>query len=243
LAALLVSLKIYPIIGLACIGFGLIIHSYQNRSISNPILHIVSGGLLCLSLQGYVLFDELSVFISHFNQLVGHKLSTKQYSHTLYFFHPNLNPWLTIGIAYSAKLVLLVLWCWVSVKYIRYQPTIVFLGALAISTYFGGVSYDYNLITIFPLLTILLISSVTTEKNNNRYHVLGLSGVFIFFTLKAIYAIGVAYGFPVKKFLIVGGMAYLQWAWLCMIALFFLFKKLTIDNVFTAEKSNDIFKS
>lgn len=60
--------------------------------------------------------------------------------------------------AVSAALVLL--WCAVAFFRMDRAPVEVFAGALAISTYVARVSFDYNLVTVHPLLIVLAARSL-----------------------------------------------------------------------------------
>ncbi|MCB0336783.1 MAG: DUF2029 domain-containing protein, partial [Bdellovibrionales bacterium] len=68
------------------------------------------------------------------------------------------------GSARYAKIALFVAWLYLSIKKISDDPVIVFTGTLAVSTFFAGTSYDYNLVTCFPLLFVLFVRSKTTVE-------------------------------------------------------------------------------
>jgi hypothetical protein len=61
----------------------------------------------------------------------------------------------------SAALVL----AWAAAAFFRLNaaPSEVFAGALAISTYVAATSFDYNLITVYPLLVVLLLRALQEE--------------------------------------------------------------------------------
>lgn len=46
----------------------------------------------------------------------------------------------------------------------RAEPALALAGALAVSTYFQGTSWDYNLITTFPLLILLFLRARTSDR-------------------------------------------------------------------------------
>ena len=223
LAGLLVSLKIYPIIGLVCVFSGVFAHCYLNRQFPKSVLFILVGGIVCVVAQAFLFLDQLIAFFQHFDAFLNLRLHSNQFSHTLFSnYIPNI-------AVYGSKLLLLLLWCAVSIRWIKDRPAIVFLGALAISTYFSGVSYDYNLITVYPLLSILLIGAVLWGKRDNAIFLLGVSGIFIYFTSKAFIVLLHNFGLQLNlqaSFFII---TYLQWAWLCSVACYLISTKNTLD--------------
>lgn len=66
-------------------------------------------------------------------------------------------------------------WVWASRRGLREQPALTMAGLLAMSTYFAGVSHDYNLITTYPLLMLLLVRA----KTSGRYGLLLLGLIAI----------------------------------------------------------------
>ena len=64
-------------------------------------------------------------------------------------------------------------WTWAARRGLREQPALTLAGLLAMSTYFAGISFDYNLITAYPLLLLLFLRARTT----GRYGLLAL-GLF-----------------------------------------------------------------
>lgn len=76
-------------------------------------------------------------------------------SHSIPAFFPN-----PLWLKYAIQSALLVIWARAAVLFLRSDPKLVFAGLLAISTYFAGVSYDYNLITVYPLILVVLSRQV-----------------------------------------------------------------------------------
>ena len=74
-------------------------------------------------------------------------------------------------------------WVWACRRGLREQPVLTMAGLLAMSTYFAKVSYDYNLITTYPLLLLLLIRAQTT----GRFGLLVL-GLIAMFSDRALFA-------------------------------------------------------
>ena len=73
------------------------------------------------------------------------------YSHSVpsTFLHPP-------GASRFVSGALLCVWNAVAFYWFPRRPREIFAGALAISTYFAATSYDYNLITVYPLLLVVL---------------------------------------------------------------------------------------
>lgn len=72
-----------------------------------------------------------------------------------------LNPFVVASIS----AVLLLSWlvaAWVGMDR---EPLLIFAGALAISTYFSSTSWDYNLITAYPLLLLVAARAVAKDGN------------------------------------------------------------------------------
>jgi glycosyl transferase family 87 len=61
-------------------------------------------------------------------------------------------------------LMLLVLWCWSASQSLFERPALTFAGALAMSTFFAATSWDYNLVTTFPLLLLLFLEARRTDR-------------------------------------------------------------------------------
>src|ERR1700730_5401196 len=64
---------------------------------------------------------------------------------------------------------LLVIWCLAAIREIERDPALIFAGALAISTYFSAISYDYNLMTTYPLLLVLFCRAVQDRSPGFRW--------------------------------------------------------------------------
>jgi hypothetical protein len=79
------------------------------------------------------------------------------------------------------SLGLLVLWALADSAILFRDPLLAFAGSLAFSTYFAGISYDYNLITVYPLFYVL-----AGRVFSRRDGVLGIESKALFFGLFAM---------------------------------------------------------
>ena len=61
-------------------------------------------------------------------------------------------------------LLLLAVWCWSAAESLFERPALALAGALAMSTFFGGTSWDYNLVTTFPFLFMLFLEARRTDR-------------------------------------------------------------------------------
>ena len=69
------------------------------------------------------------------------------------------------GFGWVLNLCLLVLWIWAGGRALaRGDAGLAFAGSLAISTYVPRTSYDYNLISTYPLLLLLFLRAQRTNR-------------------------------------------------------------------------------
>ncbi len=83
------------------------------------------------------------------------------------------------GIGTIVFALVLLFWIVAARKSSRQRLGWIWAGGLAISTFNNGVSYDYNLVTIFPLA--MLGFNQLTRESNNKF--LALSFIVLFFTV------------------------------------------------------------
>ena len=99
-------------------------------------------------------FDQTMLYLAdELPRLTTMKPPLSTYTHAL----DNIAP---AGVAWFLSLPLLAVWIVASARRLPNDPTLTFAGALALSTYFSSVSYDYNLITVYPLLALLFVRAI-----------------------------------------------------------------------------------
>lgn len=158
--ALSVIMKVYPLFSFTIIGLAGLVRGVKSTLQRNRIdLRIKEyqyiygaflAGLLC-----FVIYNHL--WVSFFRKLSGfasYKMVLSYLNHSVQYM-------------FEAKVVnilifLSVFGAWIVKRlYVKDDDLkITFAGALAVSTYFSAVSYDYNLITTYPLLAVLFLELV-----------------------------------------------------------------------------------
>lgn len=159
------ALKIYPAVGFFLVALGA---ARQGRKIAVPlILGGVSGGVLLsiFWLDDTILY--LTEVLPDFAQVAS---TLPLISHT--FISVSSSPFFFGGMA----LLLIGSWSLAAWKRLPRDPTIVFAGGLAISTYFSTVSWDYNLITTYPLLFIVT-SRALDERSGTLWRIASVAAI------------------------------------------------------------------
>lgn len=107
-------------------------------------------------------------------------------------------------IGYLLAATPLALWISLSLRAQRRDPALVFAGALALTTYFSGVSEDYNLLTTYPLLFLLAARALREPLSAGFYKPLSFAGFLAVMGHRQIF---------------VGTSVFFQLAWLAVVAL------------------------
>ena len=149
-----VALKLYPVFAAVVVAGGLIWWAWREAPARRRLLMFGAGGLASVMVASVVPLDQNLLYIKdEFAQLTSVPGSLSPWSHTLDPIAPARVTWLL-------SLPLLATWVFASAKRLPSDPALVFAGGLAISTYFSSVSNDYNLITVYPLLTLLFVRAM-----------------------------------------------------------------------------------
>ena len=144
-------LKLYPATAAAVIGLAILVPRRSDTPKTSSSGYFVAG--LALSILGACLvwpFQTMTYFTEILPRFAGTIPPFLIYSHSL----PALTEgrfWLSTAISFF----LLAIWMVAARKRLEEDAQLIFAGSLAISTYFAATSYDYNLITAYPLLLIL----------------------------------------------------------------------------------------
>ncbi|HEY2735453.1 MAG TPA: glycosyltransferase family 87 protein [Polyangiales bacterium] len=171
LGGIATAFKLYPVFPTVLIGVALMASAFRSRAFkpldflrfgASALAAFVSSNLLFLR-DAISYFDlELPRFAAIYTPLVTSMHSIVSFGgadHTLY-------PKLVLSLFFA-------LYCWSASRSIATRPALTLAAALAISTYFAATSWDYNLITVYPLLVLLFIEARRTD----RWFALGL-GLF-----------------------------------------------------------------
>jgi hypothetical protein len=130
-----------------------------------------------------LVWDSIPAYITQVLPVVmKHRNSVSIANHALIPHFPN-EEWK----AYPILAVLLFSWMAAAYKRIRGDQDIVFAGTLAISTYFSGISEDYNLVTIFPLLWCLCSRALTEGKSRREYKTFFFLGILFVFGHRQVF--------------------------------------------------------
>ena len=165
-AGLAIALKVYPLVAVA----GVVIGMARSRR-TELVLYctgVLGGALLASVLWWHDTLHYLAVVLPEFAALTP-RLTV--------FSHPirslPLPPVVTMGIA----AVFFGSWAFASWRRLAQAPLIVLAGTLAISTYFSSTSWDYNLITAYPLL-LLTASRALSPDDSGAWKVASFVSIF-----------------------------------------------------------------
>ena len=151
-AGLAIAAKVYPLLALAVVVAGAIRMNW--RVFAKFALGAVVGGLLASALWPGETIRYLTVVLPSFSD---------QISELLVYSHPLRA--LPAPFAIGLGALLLGSWAAASWRRLGEERLLIFAGALAISTYCSSVSWDYNLITAYPLL--LLVAARALEPDSS----------------------------------------------------------------------------
>lgn len=202
LAGLGAILKLYPAFACVVVGVGLVVQAIRQAEHRRRLLTFASAGVAVIVL-GFLATYEQSLFYLKVTLPRTAALAPP----LTYFGHPLRTLWDLWG-GWALSVPLLVAWCVASALTLRRDPSLVFAGALAISTYFAQTSWDYNLITTFPLLLVLFLrASASGSRASFALLLLGLAAIV---GHRSIFASGVN---PARAHL------FLQWLFLLVTGL------------------------
>jgi len=149
-----VTFKIYPIIALGVISLGTVITLAKEKLRKHGlVLGLVSA--LTMFIGFYLLWPQ-DIWNNWLVTIGGYNTGG---SGTFYYSHTLSRPfggkyWIPALIIRTALFGIFV---WATKAKIKTDPRLVFAGALAMTTYYTGTSYDYNLVTIYPLFILLYV--------------------------------------------------------------------------------------
>ncbi len=170
-----VALKVYPLFAVAVAGAGMLAAG-ERRSAGWRIaaffslgVFVAVGGAFLVSLHQSELYvtKVLPAFAKQ------GALPQSVFSHSI----PELAEDLHHGkLAFIPTALVIGSWTLASLRHMRHRPELCFAGALACSTYGARTSYDYNLVTTYPLLLVLFVDAVrgTSRSRDTGWVLLGL---------------------------------------------------------------------
>jgi hypothetical protein len=149
LAGLSAVYKLYPAFACLVAGLGLAAEALRRAEARRGFALFTAGGGLAV-LAGLVVVwpDSVVYFTETMPRIARLAPDPAHFAHPLRNLSPAWGGW-----ALGAPLLLA--WCAAAAWIFARDPMLVLAGGLAISTYFAGTSWDYNLITAYPLLVLL----------------------------------------------------------------------------------------
>ena len=154
------AIKLYPAFACAVVAVGLLASAARRPGERRRAL-LFLGGTLAAALFGSSIFLDQSrdYFLEVMPAFARSVPPLSLYSHSLPAA-AGAHHW----IPAVAGAGLLGIWSVAAIQSLRHDPSAVFAGGLAISTYFSGTSYDYNLITTYPLLLLQMVRAHREES-------------------------------------------------------------------------------
>lgn len=161
-AGLAAAFKLYPAIPALVIGIALLLRQpWSWRIWETPAGRFGFGCLGTFLAVNACFGDESKVYFLATLPAWSPVLSSPfAYAHSIYAFagaEHTLYPKCVL-------LLLTALWCWSASRSIATRPVGTFAGVLAISTYFAGTTYDYNLVTTYPLLLWCFLEACRSDR-------------------------------------------------------------------------------
>lgn len=182
IGALSFMLKLYPSIPLFILGLafiGIIQREKRWKSLLTSREFKFCFGFLLGFLGLWVLLHQqnLDYFLKILPEWMKNRSERGLTTHSIYSV---INGSTLIPLILGT--VLVVSWTLIAAKKLEDDPVLVFTGLLALSTYFSGISNDYNLITTYPLIALCWYRS---------FHGAHKDLYFAYFAMSFIGAIGI----------------------------------------------------
>ncbi len=145
--------KLYPVIPLAIIGLGFLVSVARGSAKDRKnLLTFVSGIVMPVMFQLLVSFEQTKIyFLTVLPTFASKSSDLGVYSHSI----KPLDEYIP-GAAAVIKAMLFLGWCFLSVRIFKKDLPLLLAGTIAISTFLGNTAYEYNLITCYPFLLLLI---------------------------------------------------------------------------------------
>jgi hypothetical protein len=165
-AGLAAAYKLYPLVAIAAVIAALALRDRRGG------VRFGAGVVAALLAQAVVFASDLVTYLSgNLARYVSLRPGPSWYSHSV---PSTAAAYVAEGTGLMISGVLFLAWLAVLAGNRRTSMTLVFAGSLAISTYLSTTSYDYNLITTFPLLAYLFVTAFTTTGFRSQILFAGL---------------------------------------------------------------------
>ncbi|HEX4354420.1 MAG TPA: glycosyltransferase family 87 protein, partial [Polyangiales bacterium] len=162
IAGVATAFKLYPVFPTVLVTFALLASAFRSRAFKPLDFLRFSGCAFSAFIGANLLFlrDAISYFNIELPRFAATYIPLVTSMHSIVSFGGADHTW-------YPKLVLALffaLYCWSASRSIAARPALMLAAALAISTYFAATSWDYNLITVYPLLVLLFIEARRTDR-------------------------------------------------------------------------------
>jgi hypothetical protein len=162
LAGIAGAYKLYPMIPASIIGFALVRRDYRNWRVWQTGYARFGVGLCAtFGIINWFYRDEARVYFKlRLPKFAAEFSAAATFGHSLVSYagaDHDLYPKFVLLLFFA-------LWCFSAARAIALRPLLTFAATLAMSSYFAGTSYDYNLITTYPLLLLLFIEAQRTDR-------------------------------------------------------------------------------
>lgn len=155
LAGLAIALKVYPVVAAAIVVVGMVRPRWTM--FGRFVLGGVAGGLLA----SVFWWDDTVRYVTEILPAFANRTPSPSV-----ISHPLQALGLPAPVAAGIVLTFFGSWVVASWRRLHHDPLLVFAGVLAISTYYSTVSWDYNLITAYPLLLVVTARALNPERSN-----------------------------------------------------------------------------
>lgn len=141
--------KLYPAFACLVVAVGAGAQALRRPGARRGFAAFAAGGVLAVVAGFAVVWsDSVAYFTVHLPRIAALAPGLAPYA------HPLRNLW-EAGGGWALGAPLLLAWCAAAALVFERDAELVFAGGLAISTSFAATSWDYNLITAYPLLVVL----------------------------------------------------------------------------------------
>jgi hypothetical protein len=156
------AFKLYPAIPCVVVTWALLVGGWRGSRWKKSDFLRFGGGALAsfIVLNLFFLRDARFYFTTTLPKFSAELTQMTAYSHALPSFAGADH-----ALYFKLPLILLlILWCWSAGRSLPEQPAMTFAGALAVSTFFSATSWDYNLVTTFPLILMFFLRARRSGK-------------------------------------------------------------------------------
>lgn len=150
-AGLAAVAKVYPAVSCAVLVAGIAGAAFRGRrdlARRGAAIRLAAGMILAPTLVTLIFWTQTRHYLTHvLPAFAAHLPGESLHSHSV--------PATAGPLAGAVSAILIAAWCVAAFRSLEQAPVEIFAGALAVSTYVAGTSFDYNLVTTYPLLIVL----------------------------------------------------------------------------------------